>query len=95
MQEQKKKEFEHKISEAENNEIKQRQINAIQESRRKALKDELDDKIQGATNELKFITKSKTLVTKNIKNADERITELNNGEFLLDVNSVTNCSFLF
>lgn len=93
MQEQKRKEFERKISEAENNEVKQRQINAIQESRRKALKDELDDKIQGATTEWKFITKSKNLVTKNIQNADERINELNNGEFLLEFDTYHSINF--
>ena len=39
---------------------------------------ELEEKIDNTMRELQFLNKSKNLLTKNIKNEDDRITELNN-----------------
>lgn len=72
----KKKDYDKKIQEAENSIIKQRNNNSENESKRLADKSEYDEKVQSATNELKFLNKSKNLVTKNIKNADDRIETL-------------------
>ena len=47
----------------------------MQEEKRKALRAEMNEKMESSENELKFINKSKRLVVKNIKNAEEHIEE--------------------
>lgn len=80
MQDEKKKDIDILISQAEGKEIKQRQLNAVQDEKRKAMRDEMNEKFEGCENELRYINKSKRLVAKNIKNAEERIEELNNSK---------------
>mmetsp|Transcript_7921 Transcript_7921/g.8992 ORF Transcript_7921/g.8992 Transcript_7921/m.8992 type:complete len:155 (-) Transcript_7921:391-855(-) len=77
MHEQKKIDFERKIKEMESQEIAQRKENQQKQEKRKYEKEELDEKIQSSYNQLQFITKSKNLNVKNIKNADEMLVELN------------------
>ena len=77
MHEYKKIDFEKKIKESENKEIMQRNINNERNEKRKSDKVELEEKIDNTMKELQFINKSKNLLTKNIKNEDDRINELN------------------
>jgi hypothetical protein len=77
MQEQKRKDIEKKIREAENQEIKQKRINEMQESKRRSDLQEIHEKVNNTNDELLFINRSRKLVTKNVKNAEQRITELN------------------
>ena len=42
---------------------------------------DLNDRVESAKTELYYLSKSKNLITKNIKNEDERIQYLNNGKF--------------
>jgi hypothetical protein len=64
MQEQKRKDLEKKIREAENQEIKQKQINELQESKRRSDLHEIDDKVNNTNSELLYINRSRKLVTK-------------------------------
>lgn len=76
MHDQKKREFEKQIKEAEAQIYKQGIINSENDEKRKADKTEYEEKTENAKSELTFLVRSKNLVTKNIKNADERIEEL-------------------
>jgi chromosome segregation ATPase len=80
MQEQKRKDLEKKIREAENQEIKQKQINELQESKRRSDLHEIDEKVNNTNSELLYINRSRKLVTKNVKNAEQRIADLNAGK---------------
>ena len=42
---------------------------------------DLNDRVESAKTELYYLSKSKKLITKNIKNEDEKIQYLNNGKF--------------
>ena len=77
MHECKKIEFEKKIKESENTEIIQRNINTEKNEKRALEKGELEEKIDNTMKELQFLNKSKNLLTKNIKNEDDRTAELN------------------
>jgi chromosome segregation ATPase len=67
-----------KISSAINQELKTKQMCYEKEEKRLKEKKEFEDKISNAMEDLQFLNKSKNLVTKNIKNADQRIAELKN-----------------
>ena len=80
MQQVKQKDLKKKISEAENKQLKQKQLNQIQISKREGVETESDEKIENLKRELAYVTKSKKFNSKNIKNADEHLKELNNGK---------------
>lgn len=67
-----------KISSTINQELKTKQMCYEKEEKRLKEKKEFEDKINNAMEDLQYLNKSKNLVTKNIKNADQRIAELKN-----------------
>lgn len=80
MQEQKRKDLEKRIRDAENKEIKQRQINELRSSKRRAELNEINEKVNNVNNELLYINRSKKLVMKNVKNVEQRNAYLNSGK---------------
>ena len=76
MHEEKKKEFDIKIQNTELKLDKLKRQNKDNQERRNREMEEFKQKVEGASNDLKLLGKSKNLVSKNIKNADERIKYL-------------------
>lgn len=76
MHEQKKTDFENQIKEAEVQIVKQGLLNTENEKKRNVEFQEYSEKTENAKKEYHYLFKSKNLVTKNIKNAEERIEEL-------------------
>ena len=76
MHEEKKKEFDIKIQNTELKLDKLKRQNKDNQERRNREMEEFKQKVEGASNDLKLLGKSKNLVSKNIKNADERIRYL-------------------
>lgn len=80
MQEHKRRDLEKRIRDAENKEIKQKQLNELKNAKRRSEMNEINEKVTNANNELLYINRSKKLVMKNVKNVEQRNAYLNSGK---------------